>query len=184
MVYLRALGIFSVGTVRQNLKPNCKLTTEKSDELKSAQRGYSTEYVGTAYGIEISNVLWKDTKNVKLCFTYVGVKSFARSNPNSQPSKVARYNRKEKFHNEVDCPQIIREYNAHMGGVGLMNSYMGRNGLQIKTQDMATRIFYHLLDMAITNAFILYRRANAQKSKVAAVDEQIKDCSRSLPFTA
>lgn len=175
MVYLRARGIHSLGTVRANRIPNCKLPTDKSEELKIAPRGYSTEFVGSAYGVDITTILWKDTKNVKLCSTYVGTKPFQRTNSVSQPSKIARYNRKEKSYDDIDCPQIIREYNAHMGGVDLMDSYMGRNGLQIKTQDMATRIFYHLLDMATTNAFVLYRRLNAEKNRTADDDEKIKD---------
>lgn len=78
-------------------------------------------------------------------------------------------------------PEIIREYNAHMGGVDLMDSYMGRNGLQIKTQDMATRFFYHFLDMAITNGFILYRRANGEKNREAEEDMKIKDMTMYTP---
>lgn len=174
LVYLRARGIYSLGTVRANRVPNCKLPADKSDELKKAPRGYSTEFVGSAYGVEITTVLWKDTKNVRLCSTYVGTKPFQRSNPVSQPLKVPRYNRKERSYVDVDCPQIIREYNAHMGGVDLMDAYMGRNGLQIKTQDMATRIFYHLLDMSITNGFILYRRLNAEKNREADTEEYMK----------
>ncbi|KAH8325447.1 hypothetical protein KR074_003062, partial [Drosophila pseudoananassae] len=59
---------------------------------------------------------------------------------------------------EVDCPQIIREYNAHMGGVDLMDGLMGRYHIRAKTQDAMTGIFYHLVDMAATNAYVLYRR--------------------------
>lgn len=175
MVYLRARGIFSLGTVRANRVPNCKLPTDKSEELKKAPRGYSTEFVGSAYGVDITTVLWKDTKNVRLCSTYVGTRPFLRTNSEIQPSKIARYNRKEKSYVEIDCPQIIREYNAHMGGVDLMDSYMGRNGLKIKTQDMATRIFYHLLDMAMTNAFVLYRRLNTEKNRDVDNNKNIKD---------
>lgn len=166
MVYLRARGIYSLGTVRANRVPNCKLPTDKADELKNVPRGYSTEFVGSAYGVDITSVLWKDTKNVRLCSTYVGIKPFQRANLVDQPTKIGRYKRKQKTHDEIDCPQIIREYNAHMGGVDLMDSYMGRNGLKIKTQDMATRIVYHLHDMAITNAFVLNRRVNAEKSRL------------------
>jgi len=140
--------------------------------VKKAPRGYSTEFVGSSYGVDITTVLWKDTKNVRLCSTYVGTKPFKRTTSTSQPSKIPRYNRKERAYNEIDCPQIIREYNAHMGGVDLMDSYMGRNGLKIKTQDMATRIFYHLLDMAITNAFVLSRRRNAEYNQT--VDSEKK----------
>lgn len=59
-----------------------------------------------------------------------------------------------------------------------MDSYMGRNGLRIKTMDMATRIFYHLRDMVITNAFVLYRRVNAEKNRdISDADEKEKDMS-------
>ncbi|XP_067616603.1 piggyBac transposable element-derived protein 1-like [Eurosta solidaginis] len=56
LVYLRARGIYSLGTVRANRIPKCKLPTDKSEELKKAPRGYSTEFVATAYGADISNV--------------------------------------------------------------------------------------------------------------------------------
>ena len=49
-----------------------------------------------------------------------------------------------------------------------MDSYMGRSGLKIKSMDKATRIFYHILDMAITNAFVLYRRAKVELNYTAA----------------
>lgn len=71
--------------------------------INKKPRGYSTEFSGTSYGIEISNVLWKDNKS-------------------------PRYDRKSKRQIKVDCPQIIREYNSHMGGVDLMDSLMGRMG--------------------------------------------------------
>nr|XP_047128015.1 piggyBac transposable element-derived protein 4-like [Hydra vulgaris] len=175
MVYLRARGIYALGTVRANRIPKCKLPDDKNEELKKAPRGYSIEFVGSAYGVDITTVLWKDTKNVRLCSTYVGTKPFQRNNTSSQLSKVARYNKKKSSYDEIDCPQIIREYNTHMGGVDLMDSYLGRNGLKIKTQDMATRIFYHFLDMTVTNAFILYRRLNAENNKTVDSDDKIKD---------
>ena len=162
LVYLRARGIFSVGTVRANRIPNSKFPNEKNTEFKKQNRGFSIEYVGSAYGVDIATVLWKDTKNVKLCSTYVGTMPFLKTDLVRQPAKISRYNHKEKSYVEVDCPQIIREYNAHMGGVDLMDSYMGRNGLRIKSKNMATRTLNHLLDMAITNAFVLYRRVKTE----------------------
>lgn len=113
LVYLRAKGIYSLGTVRVNRIPNCKLPNDST--INKKPRGFSTEFVGSSYGVEISNVLWKDNKAVRLLSTYVGVKPFARTNPNEQMAKALRYERKSKRYVEVDCPQIIREYNAHMG---------------------------------------------------------------------
>lgn len=42
---------------------------------------------------------------------YVSIKHFRRTDAR-QPSKIARYNKKEKFYVEIDFPQIKREYNA------------------------------------------------------------------------
>ncbi|XP_036322289.1 piggyBac transposable element-derived protein 1-like [Rhagoletis pomonella] len=165
LVYLRARGIYSLGTVRANRLPNCKLPSDKDPEMTKAARGYSTEYAATAYGIDLSTVLWKDTRCVRLASTYVGITPFSRSTGVPEIAKISRYNRQEKKYVNVDCPQIIREYNAHMGGVDLMDGLMGRYKITLKTRDVMTRIFYHLVDMTITNAYILYKRANFEKQK-------------------
>ncbi|XP_046868543.1 uncharacterized protein LOC124460996 [Drosophila willistoni] len=156
MVYLRAKGIYSLGTVRVNRIPNCKLPNDSA--IKEKPRGFSVEYVGSSYGVEVSNVLWKDNKAVRLLSTYVTVKPFISSNTQGGTPKAARYDRKSKRNAEIDCPQVIWVYNAHMEGVVLMDGLMGRYHIRSKTQDAATRIFYHLVDMATTNAYILYRR--------------------------
>ncbi|XP_053947699.1 uncharacterized protein LOC128856425 [Anastrepha ludens] len=64
---------------------------------------------------------------------------------------------KKKFI-EVDSPKIIREYNSHMGGVDLMDGLMGRYHIRIKSRDAIVRLFYHFLDMALTNSYVLYRQ--------------------------
>lgn len=161
LVYLRARGIYSLGTVRTNRITNCKLPTD--NEIKKEARGFSTEFVGRAYGIDITNVLWKDNKSVRLASTYVGIAPFARANPSEHPAKASRYDRKVKQRVEVDCPQIIREYNSHMGGVDLMDGLMGRYHIKIKSHDVMTRLFYHFIDMAATNSYILYRRIHAER---------------------
>lgn len=94
---------------------------------------------------------------MRLCSTYVGSQTFEKANAVTQSLKTARYNKTNKEYIGVDYPQIIRECNSYIGGVDLINSNVGRNGLSIKTVDTMTRIFYHLLDKAVTNAFILYR---------------------------
>ncbi|XP_072392431.1 uncharacterized protein [Diabrotica undecimpunctata] len=97
--------------------------------------------------------------------TYVGIKPFARSNegPTKHPAKAARYDRKAKAYLEVDCPQMIREYNSHMDGVDLINGLMGRYNIRAKSHDAITRLFYHFIDMAVTNAYILHKRMHAEK---------------------
>ena len=47
---------------------------------------------------------------------------------------------------------------------------MGSNGLRIKSKD--TRICYHLLDMAITNAFVLYRSVKTEINLDALAEDE------------
>lgn len=174
LVYLRGRGIYSLGTVRANRIPNCKLPTDK--EVNKMDRGYSTEFVGRAYGVDIATVLWKDNKCVRLASTYVGELAFARANPENQPAKASRFDRKAKKYVSIDCPQIIREYNSHMGGVDLMDGLMGRYHIRAKSRDAMVRLFYHFIDMAATNSYILYRRLHAEK-----YNEMCQDSSLEVP---
>ncbi|XP_050503041.1 piggyBac transposable element-derived protein 1-like [Diabrotica virgifera virgifera] len=162
LIYLRARGIYSLGTVRANRIPNCKLPLDT--DIAKEKRGYSIEYVGCSQGVDITTVLWNDNKPVRLMSSYVGIEPFARTNPNISQAKAPRYVRKEKTFVEVDVPQIIKEYNRRMGGVDSMDSIMGRYHIRAKTRDAMTRLFYHLVDMAATNAYFLYRRIQAERS--------------------
>lgn len=106
LVYLRSKGIYSLGTMRANRIPNCELPLD--DAIKNKPRGYSTEFVANARGVQVNTVLWKDNRSVRLASTYVGIEPFLRANPYVQPTKVRRYDRKLKQFVEVDAPQIIR----------------------------------------------------------------------------
>lgn len=44
-----------------------------------------------------------------------------------------------------------------------MDGLMGRYHIRTKTRDAATRLFYHFIDMAATNAYILYRRIHRER---------------------
>ncbi|XP_045463751.1 piggyBac transposable element-derived protein 3-like [Harmonia axyridis] len=131
MIYLYSRGIFSLGTIRTNRIANCKLSTDK--QVQKEKRGYSEEYVASCQGVDISTTLWKDNKCVRLASTYVGIKQFIKDNETEVEQKIARYDRVQKKRIEVDCPTIIREYNAHMGGVDLMDGLIGRYRIKMKT---------------------------------------------------
>lgn len=104
LVYLRARGIYALGTIRPNRIPMSKLPLDK--DVKDKPRGYSTEYVANVKGVYITTVLWKDSKCVRLASTYVGVQPFHQANSNVQPSKSARYDRKKGGFIEIDQPKV------------------------------------------------------------------------------
>ncbi|XP_047105102.1 piggyBac transposable element-derived protein 2-like [Schistocerca piceifrons] len=152
LVWLHKQGIYSLGTVRRNRVPDCKLPSEA--ELKKMARGASVERVATVDGVDISNVVWKDNKSVMLLSTLAG----------QQPiHEAGRYDKKTKSRITIPCPQIIKLYNKHMGGVDLLDSIMGRHKILVKSRKWYIRLFYHLLDMGVVNSWLLYRRVAETK---------------------
>lgn len=154
IVYLANEGILSVGTVRRNRIPNCKLPDDK--EMKKKERGSSVEYCATVDGVDISTTSWKDNKLVHLA------SSFAGEEPKSV---VRRYDKSSKTHIEIDRPFVVNEYNRHMGGVDLINSIMGRQKILLRSKRWQIRMFYHFLDLVMSNAWLLYKRVHAEAGK-------------------
>lgn len=79
---------------------------------KAVPRGSHEERISTYDGIEMACVTWKDIKIVTLLSTSVGA---------SPAFSVTRYNKLKKEKVVIPCPQIVHEYNKHMGGVGGLN---------------------------------------------------------------
>lgn len=150
--YLSKNGILSLGTIRRNRIPDCKLPTDK--EMSKKDRGYSVEYVADVNGVDVATVAWKDNKVVNLASSFVG------EIPKAQ---VRRYDKKTKRYISIDRPNIVGEYNRHMGGVDLIDSIMGCYKIQLRSKRWQVRMFYHLLDLSMANAWLLYKRIHKVK---------------------
>lgn len=139
-------GIQCVGTVQRNrLGKNCKLPSKQDVMKKQVPRGSYVEFTTHVDGVDIASVSWKVNKQV------VTVES------------IERYDKAEKKKISIDCPKIVKEYNAHMGDVDLMDSFLGRYRIKVKTRKWYIRIFYHLLDVAIINSWVLYKSVETKK---------------------
>lgn len=156
LVELSKRGIFSLGTVRRQRIPNCKLPTEV--ELKKQPRGTCHEYVCNVDGVDVTSIIWLDNKPVTLLSTFQG----------KLPLKeIRRWDRKQKKYINIECPSLIPEYNAHMGGVDAMDSYIGRNKIKMRTKKWYMRLFYHLTDMCLVNTWLLYKRSKKLSDRKA-----------------
>ncbi|XP_053964729.1 piggyBac transposable element-derived protein 3-like isoform X1 [Anastrepha ludens] len=147
--YLAKQGILSVGTVQQNRIPNSKLPDKREFMKKSVPRGSHVERTSTFDGVGMSCVTWKDNKMVTLLSTYVG---------STPVSSVTRYDKAKKEKVEIPCPKIVLEYNKHMGGVDLMDSFLGRFHIPLRSKKWYLRIFFHLLDLTVINSWIIYKK--------------------------
>lgn len=141
------IGIHSIGTVRRNRIPNCKLPLD--EEMNKKPRGTSIQFVANCDDIEVASVLWKDNKSVSLISTFVEVEP---------QTEIKRFDRKNKQVINVKCPAIIKEYNRHMGGVDLLDSMIGRYRIKMKSRKWYHRLTYHLIDLCVINAWFLHHR--------------------------
>lgn len=150
-IYLQKNGLMPLGTVRLNRVKDCKMPTEK--EMKKLGRGSMVEKVANIDGVELSLVTWFDNKVVNILSTYVGCHPI---------STKRRYSKKDKKHIEITCPRAIDVYNYYMGGVDLLDSLLGLYRIQLRTKKWYKKIFFHMIDMCVVNAWILWRRKSEQ----------------------
>ncbi|KAJ8891924.1 hypothetical protein PR048_004483 [Dryococelus australis] len=50
-----------------------------------------------------------------------------------------------------------------MGGVDLLDNVVGRYKIVLRSKKWYFRLFYHLLDLSVINAWLLYRRVSETK---------------------
>ncbi|KAK5885937.1 hypothetical protein CesoFtcFv8_017024 [Champsocephalus esox] len=95
------------------------------------------------------NCRWKDNRKVYLLSTDMGVEPM---------SSVIRYCSETKTKEPVSCPAVIRTYNANMGGIDKsdMLVHLYRNPMKCKRWYM--RMFAYVIDVSLTNAWIMYRQ--------------------------
>ncbi|XP_055910782.1 piggyBac transposable element-derived protein 3-like [Eupeodes corollae] len=172
--YLAKIGIHSLGTVNKGrLGSNLQLPSQKQLSDANKTRGYSEEWVTTVDGVPVTTVMWLDSKPVVLLSSFVG----------EQPKdKVRRFDKKRKQYIDVDAPNVIPHYNRHMGGVDLLDSFIGKHKIKMRTRKWYMRIFYHLIDVMLINSWLLYKRVESlrQNTKLMKLREFRLEVAKSL----
>lgn len=79
--------------------------------------------------VECNAVVWKDNKPVTLLSTYTP----------SPVDNISKYDKATKRRVLIDCPAIIEDDNCYMGGVDLLDSFIGRYYISIKSKKWANR---------------------------------------------
>lgn len=71
--------------------------------------------------------------------------------------KILRYS-KEKKKEEVDCPLVVSEYNAHMRGIDKSDMLVQLYRTPMKSNRYYLRLFAYILDLCLVNSWLLYKR--------------------------
>jgi len=65
-------------------------------------------------------------------------------------------------------PQVVQKYNKFMGGVDRCNLMSSKYAVESKTYKWWKRVFFHMLNIAFTNAYVLYKHTTADKPAMTA----------------
>jgi hypothetical protein len=116
-------------------------------KLSRGQYEWQTTVIG------IIAMKWKDNKGIHFLSNF------------HDPTQKNQVNKKQKdgITQIIVCLQLIKYYNAHMGCVDEADMLMTLYKIDRKSKRWYMRIFFHFLDLAVHNAFILFNSSGGKK---------------------
>lgn len=149
---MRLSGFRASGTMRENRTDKCPVKDTKI--LQKEERG-NFDYRFDKNG-DILIVKWNDNKCVTVGTNY----------DNIFPLKNApKWNKAAKQKRPISQPLLIKNYNTHMGGVDKHDWLVGKYAdIGIRGKKWYWPLFTRMIDMAVTNAWLLYRHLHGSKS--------------------
>ncbi|KAK3889423.1 hypothetical protein Pcinc_006587 [Petrolisthes cinctipes] len=152
--HLATRGLWCCGTVQPRRLSNVTFKLDK--QLTVQGRGSYDEWETHSEGVKVTAVKWMDKRSVHLASTFL----------NSFPmDKCVRYDKKVREKVEVPRPNIVKQYNMYMGGVDLCDQMISYYRTFFGSKKYYHRLFFHLIDLAVVNSWMLYRR-DAESLKV------------------
>ena len=150
--HLSQQGFRACGTYRQG---RVGVPTTKENALtKRSPRG-SIRWVRDG---DLLTVKWMDTREVSLC---------SNIHPVYSGETVLRWQKMEdgtKQKISFPIPTAITEYNKYMGGFDTYDQMIGTNSVH-KTKRWTTTVFQHLVDIAVTNSFVIHKVQSSMQQR-------------------
>lgn len=137
--------LYCVPTTRTNRKKWPTTLKDTKAMKKKMKRG---EHVSEVVDGTVECTVWKDNR----CVPFI--------NTISRPGRTTTVSRKKDGGREdVPCPEPVKLYNQHMGGVDLADSKRKLYSCSRKSKRWWMRLFYFLVDIAVINSHVLTRES-------------------------
>ena len=147
MVLLRQEHFWAICTVRKDRLQGSKKHLSTIKDLKKKKRG-AVDYAVDANS-RIITVQLLDNNVVHLMSKHLGAQL---------GTQARRWSKKDKEFILIDRPQLVEEYNAHMGGVDLMDMLLSTYRIRQRSLKFYMHIFYYPVGVSVANAWLRYRR--------------------------
>ena len=166
---LLKVGIVATGTLRVYRKG----IPDSVVQLKAVLDGSAVPR-GVGYYIREPNsaivyVCWRDKR---------AVLAMSTGHPGHSETVVTRRIKSKSgssCRQEIPCPAVIVKYNQYMGGVDLSDQFLSYHNVLRRTVRFWKTLFYHLVDVAVVNSFILYNLLAVQAGQRPISENDFRD---------
>lgn len=125
---------------------DCIMSNQKL--MLKKERGETESAIEKNSGVFFAR--WKDNGVVTIASTIHGITPFR---------KTKSYSKAQKKIVQVDMPNCVDMYNKYMGGTDQMDENVARHRIGIRGKKWWWSIFTWLIDVALTNAWRLYKNS-------------------------
>lgn len=147
---LASKKIYAIGTLRKNRLLGAGEALKSDKHMKD--RG-SISVATNEKNITVTK--WNDNNFVYTASTYAGAEPM---------SEASRWDKKRKERVCVSRPYAIELYNKHMGGMDLTDFLVSCYRHNLKQKRWYMRIFFHFINLTITNSWISSKWTNQESS--------------------